>query len=42
MASEKPKSKKISWKELVEKADPKRNEPKVAYVFSNGRKFKEK
>jgi len=38
----KPTMVQISWKALVDKADPKRNEPKTAYIFSNGRKFKEK
>lgn len=38
----KPKTTKISWAAIVDKTDPKRKEPKTAYIFSNGRKFKDK
>jgi len=38
----KPKTRKISWKALVNKLDPDRKKKKTAYIFSNGRKFKEK
>ena len=37
--SKKPKYKKISWKALVDKADPDRYKKKVTYKFSNGKKF---
>lgn len=39
---EKPRTKVIDVKALVEKLDPKRHEDKVTYEFSNGRKFKGK
>jgi len=35
----KPKTRKISWRAVVEKADPDRKKRKVEYIFSNGRKF---
>lgn len=38
----KVKRRKISWAAIVNKADPKRKERKTAYIFSNGRKFKER
>lgn len=42
MTKSKVTTRKFSWKAIVNKADPKRKEKKVAYIFSNGRKFKEK
>ena len=39
---QKVKTRKISWKAVVNKADPERNRRKVAYVFSGGRKFYDK
>ncbi len=40
--STKVRTRKFSWLALVNKADPKRKRRKVEYIFSNGRKFKEK
>ena len=40
MADDKVRVKQISWADIVNKLDPKRNEKKVTYEFSNGRKFK--
>ena len=31
----------ISWRAVVDQADPRRKEPKTAYVFSNKREFRE-
>lgn len=38
----KVKTTKISWKALVNKADPNRKKKQTEYEFSNGRKFKGK
>ena len=41
MLDEKLKTRGISWRAVVDQADPRRKEPKTAYVFSNKREFKE-
>lgn len=40
--AKKPKFKKISWKAIVDKADPDRKKRKPEYRFSNGREFLER
>ena len=40
--AKKPKFTIFDIKDLIDKLDPKRKERKVAYIFSNGRKFLEK
>lgn len=40
--SEKVKTKEISWLAVVNSAEPDRNRKRTVYVFSNGRKFKER
>jgi len=41
MSNEKSKTRGISWRAVVDQADPRRKEPKTAYVFSNKREFRE-
>jgi len=41
MPDEKSKTRGISWRAVVDQADPRRKEPKTAYVFSNKREFRE-
>ena len=41
MSDEKSKTRGISWRAVVDQADPRRKEPKIAYVFSNKREFRE-
>jgi len=41
MATSKVKTQKFSVRTLVEQLDPERHERDDAYIFSNGRKFKE-
>ena len=41
MPDEKLKTKEISWRTIVDQADPRRKESKTVYVFSNKREFKE-
>ena len=41
MPDEKLKTRGISWRAVVDQADPRRKEPKIAYVFSNKREFRE-
>ena len=41
MSNEKLKTRGISWRAVVDQADPRRKEPKTAYVFSNKREFRE-
>ena len=41
MSDEKSKMRGISWRAVVDQADPRRKEPKAAYVFSNKREFRE-
>ena len=41
MSDEKSKMREISWRAVVDQADPRRKEPKTAYVFSNKREFRE-
>ena len=41
MPDEKLKMRGISWRAVVDQADPRRKEPKIAYVFSNKREFRE-
>ena len=41
MFNEKSKMRGISWRAIVDQADPRRKELKAAYVFSNKREFKE-
>ena len=41
MPDEKLKTREISWRAVVDQADPRRKEPKTAYVFSNKREFRE-
>lgn len=42
MAEKSVTTRKISWAAIVNMLDPKRKERKVEYIFSNGRKFKER
>ena len=41
MSNEKLKMRGISWRAVVDQADPRRKEPKIAYIFSNKREFRE-
>ena len=41
MPDEKLKTREISWRTVVDQADPRRKGPKTTYVFSNKREFRE-
>jgi len=40
--TEKVKRSKKSWRSIVDAADPDRKKPKVTYIFSSGRKFRDR